>query len=428
MLFRQKVSEYLQSRQSGQVLLLTGWPAWVTVTATLAAFSALLFFLIYGTFTRRVTVTGEVTTWPHTVNLFAPEQGTVSRLLVTPGQVVEAGAPLYQLDTSRVSTDGNLSTATLSLLNQQLRRTDEVIAQLEKNRQATLDALNQQLAQALQARDISAKMLASATRGVQLMQRSMENYDNYRQRGLITTDQQSNQRYLFYQQQNVWQNLNSQRLQQNLQILTLRSEMVTKTADFDTQIAQYRLRRDDSARQIAEAQAGSSRVIAAPYTGRVSSLSVTEGQMVVAGDSLAQLVPSLKPTLKLILWLPNTSIPYVQPGESVNIRFTAYPSDKYGQFSATLETVSSATVPPAELAAWGSAPRRQNGQSAEGWFKAIAAIEPSEIHWQGKTLPLTAGMQVQATLFLEKRPLYKWMFAPYYSLKESLSEPVNDKK
>ncbi len=391
MLFRQEVIEHQQSRHMGQVLLLAGTPVWLILCITLFLIASLLFFLIYGTFTRRITVSGEVISLPHTVNLFAPEQGVISRLLVDTGQVVEPGTPLYQLDTSRVSLQGNLSATTLVLLRQQQQQADEIIRQLEKNRRATISGLKQQLEQTLQARKISDDMVASATEGMAIMKRNMENYDRYRKRGLITTDQQNNQRYLYYQQQYVWHSLNSQSLQQDQQILNLRSEIVTRAADFDSQIAENRIRRNDTVRQIAEVTAESLRLITAPSSGRVSSLSVTEGQMVSAGDSLAQLVPSVKPQLYLIAWLPNNSIPYVRPAERVNIRYAAYPAEKYGQFAGSIMSVFAAPVPSGELEGWASAPSQREGQSSESWFKAIVGISPTGMRWQGSVLYCTAS-------------------------------------
>ena len=74
---------------------------------------ALLTFLLFGSYTRRINVSGEVTTEPHTINLFAPEQGVISRLLVTNGQRVMPGTPLYQLDVSQVTRSGNVTATTL---------------------------------------------------------------------------------------------------------------------------------------------------------------------------------------------------------------------------------------------------------------------------------------------------------------------------
>lgn len=54
--------------------------------------------------------------------------------------------------------------------------------------------------------------------------------------------------------------------------------------------------------------------------------------MVDKGSSLAQIKPIGNIEYYLILWLPNNSIPYVKVGDTINIRYDAFPSDKFGQF------------------------------------------------------------------------------------------------
>nr|WP_310618170.1 HlyD family secretion protein [Pantoea cypripedii] len=428
MLFRKEVSEHLQSRYAGPILLLTGWPVWITLFVTSILLASLLLFLWLGSYTRRASVSGEVITWPHTINLFAPEQGVVSRLLVSTGQVVSAGTPLYALDISRVSPSGNLSATTRALLIKQQQQMDDMVRQLEQNRRATLTTVQQQLDQLRNARQQTQKMVDSATEGLDVMRSSMNDYSRFIRKGLITTDQQNNQRYLFYQQLSVWHSLNSQRVQQDMQIADLLSQQVTRAADFDGQLAQYHIRQADIARQLAEADAGSERLITAPAAGRISSLSVTAGQMVSDGDSLAQLVPAGDDTPSLIIWLPNDSVPYIKPGDTINISYAAYPAEKYGQFPGKVLSVSAAPVPLRELNSYGSAPRLANGQLEGAWFKASVALNQRGLRWQGENLPLASGMQLQATVFLEKRPLYQWMLSPYYFLKNSITGPVSDQR
>ncbi|ERK08683.1 Membrane-fusion protein [Pantoea sp. AS-PWVM4] len=428
MLFRKEVSEHLQSRYAGPILLITGWPVWITLCITLLFLAALLLFLWQGSYTRRANVSGEVITWPHTINLFAPEQGVISRLLVSPGQQVNAGTPLYALDISRVSSSGNLSATTRALLKKQQQQMGEMQHQLEQNRRATLTSIQQQLDQLRSAREKTQQMVDSATEGLNVMRSSMNDYSRFMRKGLITTDQQNNQRYLFYQQLSVWHSLNSQRVQQDMQIAELLSQQVTRAADFDAQQAQYHIRQADIERQLAEADAGSERLISAPSAGRISSLSVTAGEMVSDGDSLAQLVPTGDSTPSLVIWLPNDSVPYVKPGDMINISYAAYPAEKYGQFPGKVLSISSAPVSPRELNNYGSAPRLADGQIAGAWFKANVALNHQGLRWQGKTLPLASGMQLQATVFLEKRPLWQWMLSPYYFLKNSITGPVSDER
>jgi membrane fusion protein len=84
MLFRKEVAGNIQSHQTGQVLLLTGWPVWLTVIVTLLFFIALVLFLVYGNYTRQVNVSGEVNSWPHTADLFAPEEGVIAWGIFSP--------------------------------------------------------------------------------------------------------------------------------------------------------------------------------------------------------------------------------------------------------------------------------------------------------------------------------------------------------
>ncbi|QUG75640.1 HlyD family efflux transporter periplasmic adaptor subunit [Erwinia sp. E602] len=424
--FRPEVTQHQQSRWNGQVLLLNGWPLWLTLLLTAGFIIALLTLLISGTYTRRITVNGEIITEPRTINLFAPEQGIVSKLLVADGQQVNAGTPLYQLDVSQVTDTGSVSGTTLTILEQQTKQLDAIISQLQSNKRETLSSLQQQLKQYQQAQQGLEGMVTTAREGLQAMRASRDSYEASLRKGLINTDQMNNQRYLYYQQQSVYQSLNSQALQQSLQITTLKSELQTKAADFDNQIAQSRYQRDDLARQRAETGARGSRMIIAPTRGVVSSLSVTPGQMVNAGDSLIQLVPSSHASVLFVAWLPDDSRPHVAPGETINIRYAAFPYEKYGQFPGRIVSVSAAPVPVRELEGWASVPRDPAGRVNGSWYKATVALDNGGLSWQGQPLVLSSGMQAQSTLFLEKRPLYQWMLSPYYSLKKSITGPVNE--
>lgn len=424
--FRPEVTQYQQSRWNGKVLLLDGWPAWMTVLLTAGLMAALIAFLLFGSYTRRINVSGEVTTKPQTMNMFAPEQGVISQLLVAEGQKVTAGTALYQLDVSKVTRAGNVTTVTLAAIQQQRQQLEAIITQLQNTRRETLMSLQHQLAQYGLAQQELEDIVASARAGLQAMRVSRESYESSLRKGLINTDQMNNQRYLYFQQQSAYQSLNSQAIQQALQITRLRSELLTKAAEFDNQISQARYQHDDLSRQLAGADAQGIRLIVAPTDGRVSSLSVTPGQMVNAGDSLIQLVPAENPGIFLVAWLPDESVPYVRSGDTISIRYAAFPYEKYGQFRGHIISISAAPVPARELDGWVSAPRTSNGTVSGSWYKATVLLDSAVPDGRGKSLPLSSGMLAQSTLFLEKRPLYQWMLSPYYSLKKSITGPLNE--
>jgi membrane fusion protein len=74
---------------------------------------------------------------------------------------------------------------------------------------------------------------------------------------------------------------------------------------------------------LVESNANGNIIIKATTEGRIESLA-TKGQMVDKGSSLAQIKPTGDIEYYLILWLPNNSIPYVKPGDVINIRYDAF--------------------------------------------------------------------------------------------------------
>jgi membrane fusion protein len=133
------------------------------------------------------------------------------------------------------------------------------------------------------------------------------------------------------------------------QMTQFNSEKVTKAADFDNQISGQHNQIGDYKNQLVESDANGNVIINATTDGRVESLSVTSGQMVEKGSSLAQIKPTGNVEYYLILWLPNNSIPYVKPGDTINIRYDAFPSDKFGQFPGEVISISSVPASRQEM-------------------------------------------------------------------------------
>lgn len=425
-LFREEVATQQQTQWLGKALLLKGWPLWVTATLTSLFIVCLILFLALANYTRRINVSAEVITQPYTINLFSPQQGVISKLLVENGQQVAAGTPLYQIDVSQVSQSGNVSTSTLDAINKQKVQLGNIIEQQRNNKLATLSNLQQQLEQYQQAQAGLNKMVASAKDGLASMGKSLDSYSASLKKGLITTDQLNNQRYLYYQQQSSYQSLTAQVIQQSLQISNLQSQKVTKAADFDNEISQSLYQQQGLDRELAQANARNLIMITAPTAGNISSLSVTPGQMVNAGDSLVQLVPQSEHAFYLVAWLPDASRPYVHLGEKINVSYAAFPYQKYGQFPGKIISVASAPSTAKEMSGYVSAPR-PGAEAIDGsYFKAIVSLDKGSLNWHGEPLALSSGMQAGTTLFLEKRPLYQWMLSPYYSLKKSITGPVNE--
>lgn len=424
-MFRQEALDNRKMKWRGRAILLPGMPLWLTMLGSIAFITAFLTFVIAGTYSRRVNVSGEVTTWPRAVNIYSGVQGFIVRQFVHEGQSIKKGDPIYQIDVSKSTRSGVVTDNQRRDIENQLVRVDNIISRLEESKKIRLNTLEKQRLQYSDAFRLSSDIIRQAAEGIKIMKNNMENYRNYQSKGLITKDQLTNQVALYYQQQNNLLSLSGQNEQNALQITSLESQIQTQAADFDNRIYQMELQRYELQKELVDTDVGGEIIIRALSDGKIDSLSVTVGQMVNAGDSLLQVIPENIENYYLILWVTNDAVPYISAGDKVNIRYEAFPAEKFGQFSATVKTISRTPASKQEMLTYKGAPQNTLGISVP-WYKVIVKPEKQIISYDGKSLPLENGMKAESTLFQEKRRIYQWMLSPFYDMKHSATGPIDE--
>jgi membrane fusion protein len=145
------------------------------------------------------------------------------------------------------------------------------------------------------------------------------------------------------------------------------------------------------------------RAIRAPQDGTVSAALIAEGQSVVLGQALFTLTPQGQP-LVLRLLVPAREVASVRPGQDVKFVLRAYPQEKFGQFSARIDSVSDAPTLPTDLP--------QSGTVAEPVYVALARPAPLERGPGGQVLALKPGMLGEALIPVERRTIIEWLFEP----------------
>lgn len=400
-------------------------PAWIVTLLAFTFIAVLVLSLIFCSFTQRIDVRGEVITLPHSVNVFAPQQGFVVNQYVKVGEIVNKGQPLYKLDISRSTINGNVNTAQIEVIDQKIANAENIISKLSHNKSETLRAIEKQIATIKDSLEETSRMLINTQAGLNKMHTNLASYDKYLKDGLITKDQYNYQHSLYFQQQSAYQSLVSQKMQLETQLTQANSDKVTKAADFDNQISGQNNQINDFKNQLVESNANGNIIIKATIDGKIESLAVTKGQMVENGSSLAQIKPTGNIEYYLIIWLPNNAIPYIKKGDIINIRYDAFPADKFGQFPGEVLTLSSVPASRQEMAEYTNVSNGSNQQDL-ALYKAIIKIKNKEFNYNGKVLTLSNGLKAQAVVFLEERPLYMWMFTPFYKIMQSVSGPIDE--
>ncbi len=112
------------------------------------------------------------------------------------------------------------------------------------------------------------------------------------------------------------------------------------------------------------------------------------------------------------LFVPTRAIGFIEPGQSVLLRYSAFPYQQFGIHEGTVEKVTQTILLPNEL----DVPV----QLEEPVYRVSVVPKEQTITAYGRELDLQAGMLLEASILLEGRSLGEWLLAPIYSLRGSL--------
>jgi membrane fusion protein len=167
-------------------------------------------------------------------------------------------------------------------------------------------------------------------------------------------------------------------------------------------------------RDAAEQEGEQRLVVRAPQAGTVTTLLAEAGQSVSPASALATILPA-GARLQAQLYAPSSAVGFVQPGQTVRLRYEAFPYQKYGHQPGSVLQVSRTPLAPSELAALALPVLAAGAAGGEPLFRITVGLEGSP-----STLPLAPGMRLQADVLLERRRLIEWLFEPILGLRSRL--------
>ncbi|AJO80228.1 secretion protein [Pseudomonas chlororaphis] len=414
-LFRQEALDAQHSGGLGEIMLIRPVSfSFLTLLATAMALMVIGFFLL-GSYTKRSTVSGQLVPANGQVKVHAPQPGIVLEKFVHEGQRVKRGERLMILSSERYGSDAGPVQAGISRTLEQRR--DSLRDELEKIRRLQADerdsltskvsSLQRELATLSAQTDSQQRLLALASDAV-------ERYQGLMDKGYISMDQlQQRQSELLGQRQTL-QGLERERTSLQQQSTERRNELAGLPARQANQLAEIRRQLSTLEQDLAESEAKRTLLIIAPETGIATAVLAEVGQTVDSSRPLLSIVPADTP-LQAELYAPSKSIGFIKPGDSVLIRYQAYPYQKFGQYHGQVQSISRTSVSPAELSSMiGGVPGL--GQDGEQLYRLRVSLDQQAATAYGQPRPLQSGMLLDADILQDTRHLYEWVLEPLYSL------------
>lgn len=346
-MFRKEAIEY-QKWKSTAVLFFK-LPTWLIFILSLFFTLICVLYISLGSYTRRQIIVGEIVMQPHPIILSSPKSGYISEVYTKVNQQIKKNQPLFKIRLERVTDSGSIDANSINFVKTQIAEIQKIIKLLHKNKGETVTNLEKQIANNIKVKNevllYSKEIERSITKYLGLYQR----YQKLLKRGEVSNDEVNNQhsKYLGYKE--ILNDLQLKLIQLESTILNLNNEIEAKKVDFDNQIIKYEIQISDLKIRLMELESVYEVIVNSPAEGIVESTSATLGQVVKEGDSLAQIIPAKKGEYQLVMWVPNSAVSFVKPSDEVNIRYEAFPFEKFGQFKGKIEHISALPASLQEL-------------------------------------------------------------------------------
>lgn len=184
--------------------------------------------------------------------------------------------------------------------------------------------------------------------------------------------------------------------------------------DAANNLDQLQARLSELTQQVAQLHGQSAHVITATRAGIVNNLQAREGQFVSSSDPvpLVTLADDSSPLVAHLL-VPVRAAGFIAPGQRLNIRYDAFPYQKFGLYHGEITRVAKTPLLPGELL---NVPFTVQ----ETVYRVEARLAEQGVLGYGQTVPLISGMTLTADVELAERRLWQWLLEPIYSLRGRL--------
>jgi membrane fusion protein len=400
-LFRPAAQAAQQTQWAGTIVLARPVPMRVAATVAGLLAAAIALTLVFGEYTRKVRVTGQIVPDAGSIKVVAGQFGRIASRLVDEGAHVTAGQAMFELVAERASGGGGVDTRIASLLSTrqgELVQTRQLqIAELRQRadalgtRQRAIDAEIASRHQEIALQDIQIKSVRS----------KLKRYKTLARQGFMSPAQ------LGQVEDEVTAQL-ARRKAMESNVLGVERERLLVQEESEAINGKIKLIQSHAAQGLAavaqealEHEGRSGARVLAPVAGVVTALALEPGQSVQGGTTLATILPAGS-ALEARLFVPSRAVGFIEPGQQVLLRLSAFAYQKFGQVEGTVTRVERSPVSDASA-------------GSEPVYRITVKLRKQAVMAYGRTQQFKAGMQLEADILQDRRRLIEWVIDPLIS-------------
>ncbi|MEO8805481.1 MAG: HlyD family efflux transporter periplasmic adaptor subunit [Burkholderiaceae bacterium] len=408
-LFRPEVLENRQRDWLGSIQLIRPVSLAVLTTFVVATAVAVASYLVLGEYTRKARVSGYLVPDQGVIRLMSPQAATLLEAHAVEGASVRRGDVLFVLSVGQSTLSGDTQTAvrsSLALREQSLQGAARQRGALEQTQLAALDRqiddMRRELGSMAAEADLQRERLT-------LAQQAQARLESLRNDNFVSSAQVQTKAEEVLGLKAQMQALERQRSAHLREIATLQAQR--RELPMRAQAQQGEIERDLAAlgQQAAENEARQRIVVRAPQDGVVTGVMAQVGQTVTPSVAMASLLPA-NARLQAQLFAPSSAVGFVRPNQPVQLRYQAFPYQKFGHQTGSVALVSRSPLQGTELA--GLPMQAAANAGSEPLYRITVTLDQQSVAAYGQAQALVPGMQLEADVLLDRRRLIEWLFEP----------------
>ena len=402
-LFRKEASESKVKGFSNPVTIKGSLTVQIMLLGIFFISVGLIAFSILTEYTRRSVVSGFLRPDVGSISVASNASGDLG-LEILNGEAVSAGQLLAKVGSSSLTVSGQ------SILELELEGIQAAQSLIDDRLVLTRTQFNpleiqQRLALEQHDRDIVAARTLLITRQNQLgnATEQLARTQSLSEQGVVSQAAVDDAEQPLIMAQQAVEDAQGQIARLEAQTPLIEIEWQTRRIELEQSINVLERERRGLEAQIIQLSSQRETGIFAPSAGVVTYSAAQDGENVNAGTVLFQITPQTS-ELQSILLAPSSAIGFVEVGDTVQLRYSAFPFREHGVFPGKVLAIDETAQLPSAI----RAPIQVN----EPVYRITVEIEQAPLSKRNEVLNLAPGMTLEASIIIDQKPLLFWLLDP----------------
>lgn len=413
-LFRKESIDFQGVKWAGNVILNTPITLKFLVMVSSLISILILLFIIFGSYTKRITVQGQLVPKNGIIKIYAPSQGYVEKLNISEGQYIEENGILATINNSKNISNGSFYDDLDKNNKSREVLLDNEIMKVKLIHENEIQQINNTIKNLNDVISKNENLIRNQIIKLNFSKKTLNRYQDLLKENAVSHEDVSSKEIIYINEFSNLEALKNENLNYKLQLKDNEIDLKKSYISHQSQISQLQRSKLLDQQDSLEKKLNHQHVLKATKSGYISTINYNEGQTVELNRPLVTIMPDNDPLIAQ-LYLPSSAIGFIEVNNEVLMRYKAYSYQKFKHGKGKVKFISKTALIAEDFNSSGIG-TSQEALKNEPLYLVKVELQNQSIQAYGKNIPLQSGMLLEADIMQETRNLYEWVLEPIFSI------------